>query len=112
MDDGIDYSDIEAKYVRQLTRYAVPYDESLDNVIIIDGVPIITQAKQQRLFETIQKRFHTNAEVHMPIENMHIAYGDDGNSKGCVRANQLCRCRARESRCGTAGDPHNGRLCV
>ena len=77
MDDGIDYSDIEAKY-------AVPYDDSLDNVVIIDGVPIITQAKQQRLFEVIQKRFSTQAEVHIPIENMHIAYGDDGNSKGYV----------------------------
>ena len=62
----------------------MPYDESLDDVVLIDGVPIITQSKQQRLLETIQKRFRTQADLNVPIEHMHISYGDDGNSTGCV----------------------------
>ena len=44
----IDYSDIEAAYDVQM-------DESLDNVVVINGVPIVTAAKEQRLFEVIQK---------------------------------------------------------
>ena len=62
----------------------MPYDESLDDVIIIDGVPVITEAKQQRLFETIAKRFRTQADIDVPFENMHIPYGEDGNSKGYI----------------------------
>ena len=33
--DDIDYSDIEAKY-------AVPLDEGLENVIVINGVPAVS----------------------------------------------------------------------
>lgn len=73
--DDIDYSDIEAKY-------AVPFDDSLENVIIINGVPVITSAKQQKLFEAIQKRFRTQAGLEVPLECMHIPYGDSGESKG------------------------------
>lgn len=73
----IDYSDIEAKY-------EVPFDDSLDNVIIINGIPVITSAKQQKLFEAIQKRFRTQAEIEVPLECMHIQYGDSGESKGYI----------------------------
>lgn len=73
----IDYSDIEAKY-------EVPFDDSLDNVIIINGIPVITSAKQQKLFEAIQKRFRTQAEIEVPLECMHIQYGDSGDSKGYI----------------------------
>ncbi|WFD31262.1 Translation initiation factor 3 subunit b [Malassezia sp. CBS 17886] len=75
--DDLDYSDIEAKY-------AVDMNESLDNVVIISGVPIVTAAKQQRLFEAVQKRFYTHAELDVPLECMHIPYGDDGESKGYI----------------------------
>ncbi|PKI82384.1 Translation initiation factor 3 subunit b [Malassezia vespertilionis] len=77
--DELDYSDIEAKY-------HVPLDESLDNVIIIHGVPVITPAKEQRLVEAIQKRFRTQAELEVPLEYFHIPYGDGGESKGYVIA--------------------------
>lgn len=61
----------------------MPLDEGLDNVIIVSGVPIITEAKQQRLFEVIQKRFRTYADVDVAFENMHLPYGENGESKGC-----------------------------
>ena len=77
----IDYSDIEAKY-------EVPFDDSLENVIIINGVPVITSAKQQKLFEAIQKRFRTQAEIEVPLECMHIQYGDSGDSKGYILTTQ------------------------
>ncbi len=57
-DEEIDYSDIEAKYVLQsqtfhrrsntLCRYQVEYDESFDNILVVDGVPIIDKAKLEK----------------------------------------------------------------
>lgn len=73
--DDIDFSDIEAKY-------AVPLDEGLDNVVVVNGVPVITDAKEQRLLEAVQKRFRTHAELDVPLSAMHVPYGDNGESKG------------------------------
>lgn len=62
--------------------FAIKFDEGLDDVIVVDNVPQITQDRQQRLFETIVKRFKSHAGIDVPIEGMHIPYGEDGNSKG------------------------------
>ena len=75
--DDIDYSDIEAKY-------AVPLDEGLENVIVINGVPVITEAKEQRLLEAIQKRFRTYANIELDLASIHMLYADNGESKGYV----------------------------
>ncbi|KAJ1020578.1 hypothetical protein NDA13_005892 [Ustilago tritici] len=74
-DADIDFSDIEQKYL-------VKFDEGLDDVIVIEGVPVITESRQQRLFETIQKRFKTHAGIDVAVEGMHIPYADSGESKG------------------------------
>ncbi|PWN87706.1 translation initiation factor eIF-3b [Acaromyces ingoldii] len=74
-DEDIDFSDIEAKY-------AVRFDEGLDDVIVVDNVPIIGQDRQQRLFETIVKRFKSHAGIDVDVAGMHIPYGEDGQSKG------------------------------
>lgn len=73
----IDYSDIEAAYDVQM-------DESLDNVVVINGVPIVTAAKEQRLFEVIQKRFRTHANLDVELSAMHMPYKEDGESKGYI----------------------------
>lgn len=75
--DDIDYSDIEAKY-------AVPLDEGLENVIVINGVPVITEAKEQRLLEAIQKRFRTYANLELDLASIHLPYADNGESRGYV----------------------------
>lgn len=74
-DSEIDFSDIIAKY-------AVRFDEGLDDVVVLDNVPVITQERQTKLFDTIIKRFKTHAGIDVPPEGMHIPYGEDGNSKG------------------------------
>ncbi|KAN0060482.1 Translation initiation factor 3 subunit b [Thecaphora frezii] len=76
-DDEIDFADIEHKY-------SVKFDEGLDDVIVVDGVPVITESRQQKLFETIQKRFKSHAGLDVEIEGMHIPYGDNGESKGYI----------------------------
>ncbi|KAF7320444.1 Eukaryotic translation initiation factor 3 subunit B [Mycena kentingensis (nom. inval.)] len=50
MDADIDYSDIEAKY-------QVHYDDSLDNVVVVDGIPVIDNSKLDRLLAKICKEF-------------------------------------------------------
>ncbi|PWZ02456.1 translation initiation factor eIF-3b [Testicularia cyperi] len=74
-DADIDFTDIEQKF-------SVKFDEGLDDVIVIDGVPVISESRQQKLFETVQKRFKTHAGIDIAVEGMHIPYGDNGESKG------------------------------
>ena len=73
---------IDSHRVTPPNRYAVPFDEGLDHVIVIDGVPVVDSAKQQRLFETIQKRFKSQTGLQVDISGFHLPYAEDGNSKG------------------------------
>ena len=63
-------------------RYAVRFDEGLDDVLVIDNVPIIGPERQQKLLETIIKRFKTHAGIDVNIDGIHVPYGDDKQSKG------------------------------
>ncbi|KAE8210320.1 hypothetical protein CF319_g888 [Tilletia indica] len=79
-DLDIDYSDIDAKY-------AVKFDEGLDDVIVLDNVPIITKAKEAKLFSAIQKRFASHAGLSIDVANIHTPYndaadGEEAESKG------------------------------
>ncbi|KAH9939231.1 translation initiation factor eIF-3b [Epithele typhae] len=49
-DEDIDYSDIQEKY-------QVEYDDGLENILIVDGVPVIDQSKLERLLQKISKDF-------------------------------------------------------
>ncbi|KAG9076333.1 Translation initiation factor 3 subunit b, partial [Ceratobasidium sp. UAMH 11750] len=74
-DLGIDYSDIEAKY-------AVVSDEGFDNVLVIDGVPVIDSSREGRLFSKIQKDFGRKGA---PVKEggLHMPYDEStGKSKG------------------------------
>ncbi|PPQ89380.1 hypothetical protein CVT25_002198 [Psilocybe cyanescens] len=50
IDDGIDYSDIENKY-------QVQYDDGFDNLLVVDGVPVIDRSKQGKLMDRVVKEF-------------------------------------------------------
>ena len=71
----IDYSDIEAKY-------QVDVHESLDDVIVIDGVPVITKDREAKLLETIAKRFQRDAGLNVDVASMRLPYDDQGKTKG------------------------------
>ncbi|KDN45875.1 eukaryotic translation initiation factor 3 subunit B [Tilletiaria anomala UBC 951] len=71
----IDYSDIEAKY-------AVDVHETLDDVIVIDGVPSVGKDREAKLLETVAKRFKQYAGLDVNIASMQLPYDDDGKSKG------------------------------
>lgn len=63
-------------------RYAVRFDEGLDDVLVVDNVPVIGPERQQKLLETIAKRFKSHAGIDISVENIHVPYGEDGQSKG------------------------------
>lgn len=76
-DADIDFSDIENKY-------AVRFDEGLDDVVVIDNVPVVGKEREQKLLETIVKRFKSHAGIDIEVENFHVPYGDDGQTKGYI----------------------------
>lgn len=63
-------------------RYAVRFDEGLDNVVVIDGVPVIDESRKDKLFETIKKRFKAQTGLDVDVEGFHLPFGEDGKSKG------------------------------
>ncbi|TRM65679.1 eukaryotic translation initiation factor eIF2A-domain-containing protein [Schizophyllum amplum] len=74
-DDDIDYSDIEAKY-------QVEYDEGFDNIVIVDGAPVIDRSKQERLVAKICKDFGKKG-VHVKPDNIYMPWDDKvGKSRG------------------------------
>lgn len=67
-----------------LHRYQVEYDESFDNILIVDGVPIIDKAKLEKLLQKIAKDFSRKGCPIKP-ENITVPWNDAaGKSKGCV----------------------------
>jgi len=74
-DEGIDYSDIEAKY-------EIPYEEGFDSILVVDGVPIVDASKKDKLVGAITKKFAQNGA---PVKNggIHLVWDDKaGKSKG------------------------------
>ncbi|TFK76998.1 translation initiation factor eIF-3b [Pluteus cervinus] len=73
--DDIDYSDIEAKY-------QVEYDDSLDNTIVVDGVPVIDKGKLEKLLTKLSKEFGKKGVLVKPDE-IHMPWDESsGKSKG------------------------------
>ncbi|KAI0686490.1 translation initiation factor eIF-3b [Cytidiella melzeri] len=76
-DEDIDYSDIEAKY-------KVQYDEGLDNILVVDGVPVIDKSKMDKLLARISKEFGRKG-APIKTEDMFVPWDDkSGKSKGVI----------------------------
>ena len=67
-----------------LRRYKVQYDEGLDNILVVDGVPVIDKSKLEKLLARISKEFGRKGAPIKP-EDMHVPWDDKtGKSKGYV----------------------------
>ena len=74
-DEGIDYSDIEAKY-------HIPNDDTFNNVIVVDNVPIVETSKRDRLLGAIARKF-TSKGAPVDVSAFHLPWDDvEGKSKG------------------------------
>ncbi|KAH9948739.1 translation initiation factor eIF-3b, partial [Amylocystis lapponica] len=76
-DEGIDYSDIEAKY-------QVEYDDGFDNIIVVDGIPIIDKSKLEKLLARIAKEFSRKG-APFKTDNVVVPWNDaTEKSKGYI----------------------------
>ncbi|KZT06524.1 translation initiation factor eIF-3b [Laetiporus sulphureus 93-53] len=76
-DEDVDYSDIEAKY-------QVQFEEGFDNILVVDGVPVIDQSKLERLLAKIAKEFSRKGAPIKP-DDISVPWDDaTGKSKGYV----------------------------
>lgn len=75
IDDTIDYSDLEEKF-------QVVADESFDNIVVLDGVPVIDNSRREKLLIKVSKEFAKRGSTITP--NDIIVPWDDaiGKSKG------------------------------
>lgn len=101
-DSGIDYSDIEAKYVLvashgliiliklSFDRYHVDLEEGFDNILLVDGVPIVDKSKLEKLITKISREFFKKG-APIKTEDIHIPWDDSaGKSKGYVLIGFFC----------------------
>ncbi|KAG2023374.1 PRT1p [Coprinopsis cinerea AmutBmut pab1-1] len=73
--DDIDYSDIEAKY-------QVHFDDSLDNTVVVDGLPVIDPSKQTKLLSKVVKEFSKRG-VAVKADDIFLPWDQaSGKSKG------------------------------
>jgi len=56
-----------------------------DNIIVIDGVPVIDQSKLEKLLAKISKEF-TKKGAPFKIDKAHVPWDDAGKSTGYVTA--------------------------
>lgn len=65
-------------------RYKVIADESFDNIVTLDGVPIIDSSRRDKLLAKISKEFGKRGSVISP-NDITVPWDDAaGKSKGCV----------------------------
>lgn len=68
-------------------RYHVALDDGLDNVIVVDGVPVIDKAKLDKLLAKISKEFTKRGAALRP-EDIFVPWDNaSGKSKGYANTN-------------------------
>lgn len=67
-----------------MCRYRVEYDDGLDNILVVDGVPVIDASKRDKLLARIAKDFGRKG-APVKVEDMFVPWDDaKGKSKGCA----------------------------
>lgn len=60
------------------------YDDSFDNTLVVDGIPVIDKSKLDKLLTKISKEFSRKG-VSIKADDIFMPWDDStGKSKGCV----------------------------
>jgi translation initiation factor 3 subunit B len=63
-------------------RYKVPLEDGFDHILVIDGVPVIDKAKQEKLLTKIAKEFTRKGAAIKP-DDISLPWNDKtGKSNG------------------------------
>jgi len=64
------------------SRYQVQYDDGFDNLVVVDGIPIIDKSKLERLLAKITKEFNKKG-VSVKQDDIFLPWDEaSGKSKG------------------------------
>ena len=70
-------------------RYKVVADESLDNIVVLDGAPSIDESRREKLLARISKEFAKRGST-ISVNNITVPWdGSTGKSKGSVHPPSL-----------------------
>ncbi|KAJ3260819.1 Translation initiation factor 3 subunit b [Boothiomyces macroporosus] len=72
-DYGLDFSDIEA-------QYAVQVPNTFDNIVVVDNVPVVDEAKEEKLLKVIRKIFSSAGTIKP--DGITMPKNPNGKSKG------------------------------
>lgn len=72
---AIDFSDLELKYACKL-------DENYGNILIIDHLPTVDAAKEDKLLAVLKKKYFGPANAELVEGGVFMPKGEDGQSKG------------------------------
>jgi translation initiation factor 3 subunit B len=64
-----------------LPRYQVQYDDGFDNMLVVDGIPVIDKSKLEKLFARICKEFSRKG-VPIKPDDIFMPWNDAGKSQG------------------------------
>lgn len=70
-------------------RFKVVADESFDNIVVLDGVPIIDNSRRERLLTKISKEFAKRDSTISPNDIIVPWDNATGKSKGCGLSSHL-----------------------
>ena len=63
-------------------RYKVELEEGFDNILVVDGVPVIDKSKLEKLLAKISKEFGKKG-AHIKPDDIFVPWDDNaGKSKG------------------------------
>ncbi|KAN0109913.1 Eukaryotic translation initiation factor eIF2A domain containing protein [Russula decolorans] len=74
LDEAIDFSDIEKKYQVRL-------EDGFDNILVVDGVPVIDKSKLEKLLTKIAKAFTRKGAAIKP-DDIFVPWNEAGKSNG------------------------------
>ncbi len=75
----IDFSDLDAKY-------SVAEELSYDNIVIVDNLPKVDDAKREKLLAVLKRLLGQNGGTVREEEGIYMPMQSDGKlSKGCAR---------------------------
>jgi translation initiation factor 3 subunit B len=70
-EEELDFSDLKE-------RFEVQLEEGLDTFVVIDGLPLVTEATRPKLIKFLLRKL--NAVGKTREDSVHMPLGEDGNS--------------------------------
>lgn len=76
------HTNVRVAHALRTLRYQIEAEEGFDNIVVVDGVPIVDKSKLDKLLAKISKEFGKRG-AHIKTGNIFVPWDDAaGKSKG------------------------------